>query len=108
MLRYTIMVGAVIFGPSTAAFAQAAGTLRVAESEAKRQETHPGRSVVSQQKLDDAIAARGQAGGRRRGAADHDLADVATGKLRRADDVAVGREGEPRAGFRQRPGLQPR
>lgn len=41
-----------------AALSQAEATLRVAESEAKRQETLLGRSVVSQQNLDDAIAAR--------------------------------------------------
>ena len=41
-----------------AALSQAEATLRSAESEAKRQETLLGRSVVSQQNLDDAIAAR--------------------------------------------------
>jgi len=43
---------------SEAALLQAEATLRAAESEAKRQETLLGRSVVSQQNLDDAIAAR--------------------------------------------------
>ncbi|MCV2870268.1 efflux RND transporter periplasmic adaptor subunit [Defluviimonas sp. WL0002] len=41
-----------------AALAQAEASLRAAESEATRQETLLGRSVVSQQNLDDAIAAR--------------------------------------------------
>lgn len=41
-----------------AGLTQAEATLRAAESEAKRQETLLGRSVVSQQNLDDAIAAR--------------------------------------------------